>query len=65
MFGIVLWAWNRIQSRLRGHVTCEGLHDWRFAGLRFGCHLLLLPFRIGLRILVRLDALVELYPDNL
>jgi hypothetical protein len=36
-----------------------------FAGLRVGCHLLLLPFRIGLRILVRLDALVELYPDNL
>jgi hypothetical protein len=26
MFGIVLWAWNRIQSGLRGLVTCEGLH---------------------------------------
>ena len=25
MFGIVLWAWNRIQSRLRGLVTCDGL----------------------------------------
>ncbi len=21
-----LWAWNRIQSGLRGLVTCEGLH---------------------------------------
>jgi hypothetical protein len=29
MFGIVLWAWNRIQSGLRGLVTYEGLHDWR------------------------------------
>jgi hypothetical protein len=25
MFGIVLWAWNRIQSRLRDLVTCDGL----------------------------------------
>ena len=37
MFGIVLWAWNRIQSGLRGLVTCEGLHDWR-ACLWFECH---------------------------
>jgi hypothetical protein len=37
------------------------------AGLRFRCHRLLLPFGPANRIgpLVRLSALVELYPDNL
>jgi hypothetical protein len=49
-----------VDGRLRGLVTCDGLHDWRFAGLRFGCHLLLLPFRpfdrIGLHKLVKLSV---------
>jgi hypothetical protein len=38
MFGIVIWAWNRIQSGLRGHVACEGLRtgDAVRRCLRFG-----------------------------
>src|ERR1700730_6748958 len=29
-----------VDVRLRGLVTCEGVRDWRCAGLRFSCHLI-------------------------